>query len=274
VKALTPKEIVDELDRHIVGQTAAKRAVAIALRNRWRRQQVAPEMRDDITPKNIILIGPTGVGKTEIARRLAKLAQAPFVKVEASKFTEVGYVGRDVESMVRELVEASISLVRDEEAQKVRVRATEAAEDRLQELLQHGGAQPQRSVGFGFSNAAPASAPRLSEVDREKLRAKLSAGTLDDTEVEIDVQEAGVTFIKNFSGQGMEEVGLNLQDLFKSMPGMGGRSRKRKLKVPEAFKLLEGEESQRLVDPDRINREAISRAENHGIIFLDELDKI
>jgi len=276
VKSFTPKETVAELDRYIVGQKAAKRAVAIALRNRWRRQQVGAEMRDDIHPKNIILIGPTGVGKTEIARRLAKLAQAPFVKVEASKFTEVGYVGRDVESMVRDLVEASIALIREEETKKVRGRAMEAAEDRLHELLQHGGQLPARSSsGFGFAAPqAPPQAPRISDADREKLRAKLSAGTLDDTEVEVDVPDTGVTFLKNFSGQGLEEVGVNLQDLFKNMPGFGGRTRKRKLKAPDALKVLENEEAGRLVDMDRVNRDALARAESHGIIFLDEIDKI
>ncbi len=276
LKSMTPKETVAELDRYIVGQKAAKRAVAIALRNRWRRQQVGADMRDDIHPKNIILIGPTGVGKTEIARRLAKLAQAPFVKVEASKFTEVGYVGRDVESMVRDLVEASISLIREEETKKVRARALEAAEDRLHELLQHGGTLPSRtSGGFGFgAPPPPPQAPRISDADREKLRAKLSAGTLDDTEVEVDVPDTGVTFLKNFSGQGLEEVGVNLQDLFKNMPGFGGRTRKRKLKAPDALKVLENEEAQRLVDMDRVNRDAIARAESHGIIFLDEIDKI
>jgi ATP-dependent HslUV protease ATP-binding subunit HslU len=274
VKSFTPKETVAELDRYIVGQTAAKRAVAIALRNRWRRQQVVAEMRDDIHPKNIILIGPTGVGKTEIARRLAKLAQAPFVKVEASKFTEVGYVGRDVESMVRDLVEASIALIREEETRKVRARAIEAAEDRLHELLQHGGTLPSRSSGFGFSPQSPPQAPRISDADREKLRAKLSAGTLDDAEVEVDVPDTGVTFLKNFSGQGLEEVGVNLQDLFKNMPGFGGRTRKRKLKAPDALKVLESEEAQRLIDMDRVNRDALARAESHGIIFLDEIDKI
>src|SRR4051794_29379458 len=203
--AFTPREVVSELDRYIVGQNAAKRAVAIALRNRWRRQRVSDELREEIHPKNIILIGPTGVGKTEIARRLAKLAHAPFVKVEASKFTEVGYVGRDVESMVRDLVEAAIALVREEETKKVRARAIEGAEDRLHELLQHGGTLPSKSGGFGFAPQQPAQAPRMSDGDREKLRAKLSAGTLDDTEVEVDVPDTGVTFLKNFSGQGLEE---------------------------------------------------------------------
>src|SRR5690242_9589854 len=181
---MTPREIVSELDRYIVGQRNAKRAVAIALRNRWRRQQVPLELREEIYPKNIILIGPTGVGKTEIARRLAKLAQAPFVKVEASKFTEVGYVGRDVESMVRDLVEAAISLVREEETAKVSARARENAEDRLVELLSGHGAGPSssRPMGFGFPPPPPPSTPRLGEAEREKLRAQLRAGTLDDQE--------------------------------------------------------------------------------------------
>ncbi|MFT3835465.1 MAG: ATP-dependent protease ATPase subunit HslU [Myxococcaceae bacterium] len=269
-KTFTPRETVSELDRYIVGQNAAKRAVAIALRNRWRRQHVGSELKDDIHPKNILMIGPTGVGKTEIARRLAKLAQAPFVKVEASKFTEVGYVGRDVDSMVRDLAEASIALVREEETEKVKGKATEAAEDRLHELLGNAGKAPSG----GLFGGAPPSPPRMSDADREKLRAQLRAGTFDDTYVEVDVADNGLTFLKNFSGQGMEEVGVNLQDLFKNMPGMGGRTRKRKAKIPEALKIIEQEEAAKLVDQDRVNREAITRAENHGIIFLDEIDKI
>ncbi|MBM4782081.1 MAG: ATP-dependent protease ATPase subunit HslU [Archangiaceae bacterium] len=266
--SLTPREIVGELDRYIVGQTKAKRAVAIALRNRWRRQQVTGELKEDITPKNIILIGPTGVGKTEIARRLAKLAGSPFVKVEASKFTEVGYVGRDVESMVRDLVEAAISLVRDEELIRVRERAVEAAEDRLAELLKNGSG----TRGFGLSSAN-SSAPRLSESDRDKFRAQLRAGTLDDEIVEVEVQDSNLMFVRNFSGQGLEEMGVNLQDLFKGFPGQS-RTRKRKAPVPEALKLLEAEESAKLIDQDRVNRDALKRAENDGIIFLDEIDKI
>src|SRR5450631_2048083 len=264
---LTPPQIVAELDRFIVGQRAAKRAVAIALRNRWRRQNVDPGLRDEITPKNIILIGPTGVGKTEIARRLARLAQAPFVKVEASKFTEVGYVGRDVESMVRDLVEASLSLVREEEEAKVRTRAAERAEDRLVVLLQGGGARP---AGVGFA-AAPAT--RITEAEREKLRAQLRAGTLDDRVVELDVQDVPPGVLRGFSGPGLDEMGANLAEMFKSIPGMQ-RTRRRSVGVAEALQLLVREESERLVDQDRVTREALQRAESSGIIFIDEIDKI
>jgi len=269
----TPREIVAELDRYIVGQTAAKRSVAIALRNRWRRQLVSEDLREEIYPKNIIMIGPTGVGKTEIARRLAKLSQAPFVKVEASKFTEVGYVGRDVESMIRDLVEAAISLVREEETEKVRARAASMAEDRLVEILSGNAPPSARQSPFGFTPPPPPTAPRLSDSEREKLRSQLRAGTLDDQYIEIDVSETGVTFLRNFSGQGMEEIGVNLQDLFKNMPGFN-KTRKRKAKVPEALKLLTDEESAKLVDMDRISRDALRRAETAGIVFIDEIDKI
>jgi ATP-dependent HslUV protease ATP-binding subunit HslU len=273
----TPREIVSELDRYIVGQDKAKRAVAIALRNRWRRQQVKDDLKDEIYPKNIILIGPTGVGKTEIARRLAKLAQAPFVKVEASKFTEVGYVGRDVESMIRDLVEAAISMVREEETEKVKERAQELAEDRLAELL-HGQARGAQGpavpgAGFGFGVGGQPSVPRLSDSEREKLRAQIRAGTFDDQYVEVDVADSGMTFFRNFSGQGMEEIGLNVQDLFKNLPGYN-RTRKKKAKVPDALKLLTQEEAAKLVDQDRVNREALHRAETAGIVFIDEIDKI
>ncbi|QSQ16217.1 ATP-dependent protease ATPase subunit HslU [Myxococcus landrumensis] len=271
----TPREVVGELDRYIVGQNAAKRAVAIALRNRWRRQQVSDDLRDEIHPKNIIMIGPTGVGKTEIARRLAKLAQAPFVKVEASKFTEVGYVGRDVESMIRDLIEAAISLVRDEETEKVRPRAEEMAEDRLMELLSGNGAPrtPSSPPPFGFSPPPPPAPQRLGDSERDKLRAQLRAGTLDDQYVEVEMSDSAPTFMRGFSGQGMEEIGVNLQDLFKNMPGMN-KTRRRRVRVPEALQLLRQEEAQKLVDPDRVQREAVARAESSGIVFIDEIDKI
>ncbi|WP_370643916.1 ATP-dependent protease ATPase subunit HslU [Myxococcus sp. RHSTA-1-4] len=274
MSAFTPREVVSELDRYIVGQNDAKRAVAIALRNRWRRQQVSDDLRDEIHPKNIIMIGPTGVGKTEIARRLAKLAQAPFVKVEASKFTEVGYVGRDVESMIRDLVEAAISLVREEETEKVRPRAEELAEDRLMELLHGGGAaRPSTPPPFGFAPPPPPPPQRLGDAEREKLRAQLRAGTLDDQFVEVETADSAPTFMRGFSGQGMEEIGVNLQDLFKNMPGMN-KTRRRRVKVPEALQLLRQEEAQKLVDPDRVQREAVARAESSGIVFIDEIDKI
>jgi ATP-dependent HslUV protease ATP-binding subunit HslU len=271
--ALTPREVVSELDRYIVGQNAAKRAVAIALRNRWRRQRVSDDLREEIHPKNIIMIGPTGVGKTEIARRLARLAQAPFVKVEASKFTEVGYVGRDVESMVRDLVEAAISLVREEETEKVKPRALELAEDRLMELLSGNAPKPSSPPPFGFTPPAPPSPPRLGDLEREKLRAQLRAGTLDDQYVEVELSDSNPMFLRNFTGHGMEEVGVNLQDLFKNLPGMN-RTKRRKVRVPEALEILQQEEAGKLVDNDRVNREALARAETSGIIFIDEIDKI
>ncbi len=269
----TPREVVSELDRYIVGQNAAKRAVAIALRNRWRRQRVSEDLREEIHPKNIIMIGPTGVGKTEIARRLAKLAQAPFVKVEASKFTEVGYVGRDVESMIRDLVEAAIALVREEETEKVKPRALEQAEDRLVELLSGSAPKPSSPPPFGFAPPSAPTPPRLGDSEREKLRAQLRAGTLDDQLVEVETSDSNPTFLRNFTGHGMEEVGVNLQDLFKNMPGMS-RTKRRKVRVPEALQILQQEEAGKLVDNDRVTREALSRAESSGILFIDEIDKI
>ena len=257
---LTPAAIVEELDRYIVGQRAAKRAVAIALRNRWRRQQVAEHLRDEIAPKNIIMMGPTGVGKTEIARRLARLAAAPFLKVEASKFTEVGYVGRDVDSIVRDLTEISVKLVKDEEQAKVRGRARDAAEERLLDVLlpsQRPRTEP---------------APDAEAATREKLRQLLRQGKLEDRTVEIEATEENNPFLQVFSPQGVEEMGLSsMKDL---LGNLGRRTRRRKVKVPEALELLTVEESQKLIDMDKVTKEAVYRAENSGIVFIDEIDKV
>ena len=256
----TPREIVSELDRYVVGQRAAKRAVAIALRNRWRRMQVPDPLRDEIAPKNIIMIGPTGVGKTEISRRLAKLAQAPFIKVEASKFTEVGYVGRDVESIVRDLTELAINMVREEERAKVRVRAHEQAEERLLDLL----LPPPPKM-------APASADH-SET-REKLRTLLRDGRLDDRVVEVEMTKpAGGPMVEVMTPQGMEEIQSSLKEMFENL--MPKRTKTSRLRVPEALDLLAQEESTRLIDMDAATKEALRRVEQSGIVFLDEIDKI
>jgi ATP-dependent HslUV protease ATP-binding subunit HslU len=252
---LTPREIVRELDKYVIGQADAKRAVAIALRNRIRRHKLAPEMADEVMPKNILMIGPTGVGKTELARRLAKLANSPFLKVEASKFTEVGYVGRDVESMIRDLVEISIDMVREERLSEVGERAERNAEERLLDLLM----------------PAQQEATESAERTREKLRDRLRAGKLDDRMVEIDVKERGPTFEVS-TASGLEEMDINLKDV---LPGLfGGRTRKRKMRVTEALDYLVQEEEQKLVDMDQVTRVAIERLEHSGIIFLDEVDKI
>jgi ATP-dependent HslUV protease ATP-binding subunit HslU len=252
---LTPREIVRELDKYVISQHDAKRAVAIALRNRIRRQKLDPEMAEEVMPKNILMIGPTGVGKTELARRLAKLANSPFLKVEASKFTEVGYVGRDVESMIRDLVEISIDMVREERLAEVEDRAERNAEERLLDLLMP--AQPEESES--------------AERTREKLRERLRAGKLDDRMVEIDVRERGPSF-EVTTASGIEEMDINLKDM---LPGLfAGRTRKRKMRVGEAVDYLVQEEEQKLVDMDQVTRIAIERVERSGIIFLDEVDKI
>ena len=272
-RALTPRAIVEELDRYIVGQKAAKRAVAIALRNRWRRQMVAPELRDEIAPKNIIMIGPTGVGKTEIARRLAKLVAAPFLKVEASKFTEVGYVGRDVDSIVRDLVEISVKLVKDEEQAKVRARAREAAEEKLLDILLP---RPVTPPGGGRPIQLPSSMdqPPAEGATREKLREMLRAGKLDDREVEVDVAEPQHGMFEVFSAPGMDQIGFDVGKLQSLFGGRGGQHKRRKVKIPQALDLLTGEEAGKLIDMDKVQTEAVWRAEQHGIVFLDEIDKI
>jgi ATP-dependent HslUV protease ATP-binding subunit HslU len=252
---LTPREIVAELDKHVVGQADAKRSVAIALRNRIRRQKLEPEMAEEVMPKNILMIGPTGVGKTEIARRLAKLSNSPFIKVEASKFTEVGYVGRDVESMIRDLVDVAIDMVREERLEQVADRAEQQAEDRLLDLLM----PPQPD------------SPESGERTREKLREKLRAGKLDDRTVEVDVKERGPTFEVSTNGN-MEEMDINLKDV---IPGLfGPRTKKRNMRVSEALEYLIQEEEQKLIDMDQVTRIALERVERNGIVFLDEIDKI
>ena len=277
-RGLTPQEIVTELDKYIIGQKAAKRAVAIALRNRWRRFQLAPELRDEVMPKNIILVGPTGVGKTEIARRLAKLAQAPFVKVEASKFTEVGYVGRDVDSMIRDLVEEGMRLVREEQKQAVQGRAEELAEERILDLLLPSSGATAASSGAGTPGTAGFQVPEpRREHTREKLRGMLRAGGLDDRTVEVEVSDTGAApTLQLFGNQGVEELGINLQEMLSHLPfgKKGPAGKKKKVKVPEARALLAQEEAARLVDQGSVQAEALERVQTSGIIFIDEIDKV
>lgn len=267
-KNLTPRMVVDELDRYVIGQHNAKRAVAIAMRNRWRRQMVPENMQDEISPKNIIMVGPTGVGKTEIARRLAKLSGAPFVKVEVSKFTEVGYVGRDVDSVVRDLVEAGVQIVRAEMEREVRAQAKERAEERILDLL-----LPPSKEGPSYTDrpGEPPAAPKSSST-REKLRELLRSGKLDDREVEVEVEESGGPALHMMPGMNMgEQMGQQLRDLFGQL---GRRRHKRTVRVSEAQELLAQEEASKLVDKDKVAKEAVHRTEHLGVVFLDEIDKI
>jgi ATP-dependent HslUV protease ATP-binding subunit HslU len=259
LEELTPKRIVEELDRYVVGQEEAKRAVAIALRNRWRRQKLPDYIRDEVAPKNILMIGPTGVGKTEIARRLAGLIKAPFIKVEATKYTEVGYVGRDVESMVRELVESSFQMVKAEKVSEVKERARKLAEERVLDYL-----IPQQFTSFGIRE-------QPSSEKREVMRQKLRKGELDEKTVEIDVQERIVPMIGIAGPPGLEELENQLREMFQNI---APSRKRRKLKVREAIKILEQEEAEKLIDMDEVAREAVFRAENYGIIFIDEIDKV
>src|SRR5215468_3970052 len=271
---LTPREIVTELDKYVVGQKDAKRAVAIALRNRMRRQKLAPELAEEVIPKNIIMIGPTGVGKTEIARRLAKLANSPFLKVEASKFTEVGYVGRDVESMIRDLVEIAIDMIREEKLEDVADKAELNAEERLLDLLLPPAPRStaDSSSGGVVLDASSSGHAESQSRTREKLRQQLREGKLDERMVEIEVRERNFPSFEIISNQGVEEMDVNIKDMLPNI--FGQRSKKRKMKVNEAFEYLIQEEEQRLIDMDQVTRTAIDRVENSGIVFLDEIDKI
>ena len=264
MEQLTPRQIVAELDRYIIGQNAAKKAVAIAVRNRWRRQKLPPELRDEVAPKNIIMIGPTGVGKTEIARRLAKLAEAPFLKVEASKFTEVGYVGRDVDSIIRDLTDIAVNMVKGERTAAVGERAAELAEERLLDLLVPPGRAGAQPVGFETPQAAP-------QETREKFRTMVREGKLDDRMVEIEVRDRTLPMVEVVPGAGVEGMD-QLRDMLDNL--LPHRMKRRRVKVMEARRILAQEEAQKLIDMDEVLAEAIRRAENSGIVFLDEIDKI
>ena len=265
---MTPQEIVHELDKHIIGQDRAKRAVAIALRNRWRRQQVAEPLRQEITPKNILMIGPTGVGKTEIARRLAKLADAPFIKVEATKFTEVGYVGRDVDSIVRDLIEISIKQTREQAMRKVKARADDAAEERILDVLLPQARRPGSADGVD-AGAVPESAE--ASATRQKFRKKLREGELDDKEIELEVSAAAAQ-MEIFAPPGMEELTSQIQGMFQNLSG--SRKKTRKLKIREALKLVAEEEAAKMVNDEDLKTDALANAEQNGIVFIDEIDKI
>jgi len=278
--ALTPRRIVEELDKYIISQDKAKKMVAIALRNRWRRRQVNKEMRDEIMPNNIILIGPTGVGKTEIARRLARLAEAPFIKVEASKFTEVGYVGRDVESIIRDLTDLAVSMVKTEWSERVREKAEDALEERLLDLLLPGSSSGSDTTKKKKSESqekyyeieeSETEEERLKRT-RDKLRKQLREGKLEDREIELSISSDSFPMMQIFTPAGMEEMGMNLQDMFGGM--MPKKKKKRKMTISEARQILLAEETQKLIDMDKVTKEAIERVQDSGIVFIDEIDKV